>query len=437
MAQTGPRDKATIESLKERMARDPLSRAFLQLAEEYRKAGRFEEAVQVCNEGLARHPGYHTARIALGRTYLDAGDLESAHQALTEVLDTMPENHLAGKLLAEVQLRLGNRAGAAETYRAILSHYPGDREVEGLLNELEDGESAGIASPEPLVAPEAAGGEVPELTTATAPESVAIEPPPLEVVDGGEPPEATPSVGEAAATVTTPMDEAGTEARLAADDGTAGESAPMWESAPASTDPVDVPAEPAPAGADALQTNTLAELYLRQGLVEKALEVYRAMLRVDPANERARQRLEDLSGEGAAEDGIESAPAEAPRPEPMPTERSATEESTIYVADVEIENRDSPEPTAGAGDEPSGPSAPPVEASVDESTSLLSPESLDSPQPMIPPEPAAASEPAVAPEPTVVPEPMTAGATATIERLERWLLTIQSGSTPAGEESRR
>ena len=74
MAQSGPRDKATIESLKERMARDPLSRAFLQLAEEYRKAGRFDEAVQVCNEGLARHPGYHTARIALGRTYLDAGE---------------------------------------------------------------------------------------------------------------------------------------------------------------------------------------------------------------------------------------------------------------------------------------------------------------------------------------------------------------------------
>jgi pentatricopeptide repeat protein len=45
---------------------------------------------------------------------------------------------------------------------------------------------------------------------------------------------------------------------------------------------------------DALQTNTLAELYLRQGLVDRAVEVYRSMLQVDPGNVRARRRLDDL-----------------------------------------------------------------------------------------------------------------------------------------------
>ncbi|PYT10854.1 MAG: hypothetical protein DMF51_17235, partial [Acidobacteria bacterium] len=81
MAKAGSERQSTIESLKERIARDPLSRAFLQLAEEYRRDGRYKDAVEVCLEGLARHPTYHTARISLGRTYMEAGDLENARRA--------------------------------------------------------------------------------------------------------------------------------------------------------------------------------------------------------------------------------------------------------------------------------------------------------------------------------------------------------------------
>jgi len=59
---------------------------------------------------------------------------------------------------------------------------------------------------------------------------------------------------------------------------------------------------------DALQTNTLAELYLRQGLVDRAVEVYRSMLRVDPNNQRAARRLADLSPPAAGDPGAATAP---------------------------------------------------------------------------------------------------------------------------------
>src|SRR2546428_7708564 len=124
MAKPGMRSKETIESLKERMSRDPLSRAFLQLAEEYRKEGRYDEAARVCMEGLSRHPTYHTARISLGRTYLEAGDLDNARRAFTEVLELQPENHLAAKLLAEIQKKMGDVAAAATADRDIPRHYP-------------------------------------------------------------------------------------------------------------------------------------------------------------------------------------------------------------------------------------------------------------------------------------------------------------------------
>lgn len=248
MARPGSERNPTIESLKERIARDPLSRAFLQLAEEYRKEGRYQEAVRVCLEGLERHPTYHTARLSLGRTHMEAGDLAAARRAFSEVLDLQPENHLAGKLLAEVQKKTSDLAGAADTYRTIMRYYPNDREVQGLLSEALRGSAAASTAGAEGIPP------APPKTPAS-PGPAAM--PPL------RPPDPAPDfrAGD--------LDGAGLPAEAAQEHGARG-------------------------GDDALQTNTLAELYLRQGLVDRAVEVYRAMLRVDPANQKAARRLADL-----------------------------------------------------------------------------------------------------------------------------------------------
>src|SRR3989442_11195371 len=124
MGKAGSERQTIIESLKQRIARDPLSRAFLQLAEEYRREGRYKEAVEVCLEGLARHPTYHTARISLGRTYVEAGDLGNARRAFSDVLELQPENHLAGKLLAEGGKKTGEGRGDPQTHRANLGRAP-------------------------------------------------------------------------------------------------------------------------------------------------------------------------------------------------------------------------------------------------------------------------------------------------------------------------
>ena len=43
-----------------------------------------------------------------------------------------------------------------------------------------------------------------------------------------------------------------------------------------------------------ITTNTIAELYLRQGYPEKALDIYRAVLELDPGNKTARERLREI-----------------------------------------------------------------------------------------------------------------------------------------------
>jgi len=313
MTKPGSQRNPIIDSLKDRIARDPFSRAFLQLAEEYRREGRFQEAIEVCLDGLQRHPTYHTARISLGRTYMEAGDLEKAKQTFMEVLELQPENHLAAKLLAEIQKKMGDLNGAAATYRGILSYYPNDREVATLLQEMQR------------------GGFPPAPTGASAPHASAAGRPPAPAAPPQRPiteRDAPGRPGQAKAGSSVPLAGVHPPSRSATPLGRRSDPAPDFRpedlgvgpSPPshASADPPAVAGRPSwpafreeeesqPSG-DALQTNTLAELYLRQGLVDKATEVYRSMLRVDPANEKAARRLSELGQAGAPQPGASAGP---------------------------------------------------------------------------------------------------------------------------------
>ena len=55
------------------------------------------------------------------------------------------------------------------------------------------------------------------------------------------------------------------------------------------------PAAPAAVADDApIPTATLAEIYLKQGLVDQAIRVYREILRLEPGNATALRRLREL-----------------------------------------------------------------------------------------------------------------------------------------------
>ena len=98
-------DGSRIEDLRRRIEKDPASIAFAQLAEEYRRAGDNEEAIRVCQAGLARYPAYLSARVTLGRALFDLGRLEEARAEFTRVLDAAPDNLAAIGKLAEIHQR--------------------------------------------------------------------------------------------------------------------------------------------------------------------------------------------------------------------------------------------------------------------------------------------------------------------------------------------
>jgi tetratricopeptide (TPR) repeat protein len=100
-------DSPRIDELRRRVQSDPASIAFAALAEEYRRAGRFEEAIDTCTAGLVRHPSYLSAHVTLGRALIDVGRLEEARGPLQYVLKLAPENLAAIRGLAEIHDRLG------------------------------------------------------------------------------------------------------------------------------------------------------------------------------------------------------------------------------------------------------------------------------------------------------------------------------------------
>ncbi len=126
-----------LEDLRRRVQQDPSSIAFAQLAEEYRRAGMFQEAVDVCRAGLGVHPAYLSARVTLGRALVELHQYEAAQQELQQVLRSAPDNLAAVRGLADLLHRQGSLSDALVQYRAALTLVRHDPDLEQTIADLE------------------------------------------------------------------------------------------------------------------------------------------------------------------------------------------------------------------------------------------------------------------------------------------------------------
>jgi len=132
-------DQAIVGAIRrqeERLARDPASLAFAQLADLYRKAGRTRAAVALCRNGLTRYPQYTTARLILAKALVADGQLAPAQVELEAILEVSPKDVQSHRLAAEVQRRLGHIDEAVRHLEAAIALDPTDREAQGLLSLL-------------------------------------------------------------------------------------------------------------------------------------------------------------------------------------------------------------------------------------------------------------------------------------------------------------
>jgi tetratricopeptide (TPR) repeat protein len=187
-------DGARITELRRRVQADPSSIAFAQLGEELRRAGANEEAIDVCQSGLARHPGYLSARVTLGRALLELGQLDDAHIELSVVVENAPDNLAAIRGMAEIHQRRGELADALTYYRRALELARHDPELEETVERIQKEVAPPLASETDLSVEalfdfdrlvEQLGAETPpgvEALDALRPESAAAPPPPISVI---------------------------------------------------------------------------------------------------------------------------------------------------------------------------------------------------------------------------------------------------------------
>ena len=254
--------------------KDPTGRAFVPLADAHRRLGELDRALGVLQEGLVAHPDSASGHVVVGWLYRDRGEDDSAIRALERVLELDAENRVALRSLAE----LVEDASRGLTY------------IERLV-ELEPDD------PEVLAALESLRAEVAEASTVAGTEAVAPEEPVVE----DAPAEAVP-VEDAAPLKT---------AEVSAPDEVALEE-PVAEAEPPAEDVVEDDGE--------IYTQTLAELYAKQGAVDKAVEVYRKLLADDPDNGMFLHRVAELTwaiDTGLADDRP-VVPIESLAPDPDP-----------------------------------------------------------------------------------------------------------------------
>ena len=320
---------ALIEDLLRQFSENP-RRVFARLANELRKSGDYDRAIEICRAQIPHQPGYISGHIVLGQSLYDSGRLEEARQSFETALNLDPENLIALRHLGDIARQHGENEVAKGWYRRLLEVDPQNDEVTAQLEAMggstlaaappeEPGFSEGFAPPIELetlggtpVSPDIESNEyrVPAAEKAPPGDGVAEhEPLEIETADtaapqaGGE--KAFPELEQSleVSGLTTEHNTPPAAARVPSEQGTFGDAIPQTPSGDDGEeeprDAVDVyypmldvqASAPAPS---AFVTETMAELYLQQGYTQEALDIYRQLAAQNPADETLRERVRQL-----------------------------------------------------------------------------------------------------------------------------------------------
>lgn len=93
-----------IKSLEERLAREPQSPLFARLASYYLTLGRAQEALLLCDNGLAHFPFYSTAHLVKGHVLVQLGMMAEAKHEYEVVCEFMPKSETAARLWSRIDL---------------------------------------------------------------------------------------------------------------------------------------------------------------------------------------------------------------------------------------------------------------------------------------------------------------------------------------------
>ena len=152
-------DTGRLDELKRKFDENP-RRYFAPLANEYRKAGDFDRAIELCRAYLPHQPEHMSGYIVYAQALFDAHKRTEAAAIFQEALRLDPENIIALRHLGDIAREEGDRSLAMQWYGKVLELDPKNEEITGYITALATpGEHYGVQSepvkePRPAVHPE-------------------------------------------------------------------------------------------------------------------------------------------------------------------------------------------------------------------------------------------------------------------------------------------
>jgi tetratricopeptide (TPR) repeat protein len=129
-------DFGSLESLQVLLQQNPNSLTFGRVADALLKLGRVDEAIQLCEDGLRRHPSYVTGHMVLGKCYLKKKLFDQAEKEFKRVLLFDSRYLAAHKYYGDLMREIGWDNTCEMSYRKILQIDPLDKGVRAVIEEL-------------------------------------------------------------------------------------------------------------------------------------------------------------------------------------------------------------------------------------------------------------------------------------------------------------
>jgi len=174
---------ARVDELKKRYEENP-RRFFAPLANEYRKAGDLDAAIDLCRMHLEEQPGHLSGHIVYGQALYESSRPADAKQAFEAALTLDPENLIALRHLGDIAKSEGDATAATHWYQRVLDADPRNDEVIALIDGLK---------------------QAPPVSTVVVSEPAAPPPPPQYAVEAEPLLEVAPAVDPGAPTPVIPI----------------------------------------------------------------------------------------------------------------------------------------------------------------------------------------------------------------------------------------
>lgn len=126
-----------IEELEVYLRANPNSILFARLADCLLESGKVDQAIEICEEGLKKHPYYVTGHFVMGKCYLKKELHDQAEKELKRVLFLDPKYLAAHKLYADIMHKTGWENAVETSYEKILEIDPLNTKIRSKLNELQ------------------------------------------------------------------------------------------------------------------------------------------------------------------------------------------------------------------------------------------------------------------------------------------------------------